>query len=84
LGEWYEVAVTLDGKDLYGYLNGELKLAYTADNLLHGFVGLWSRADSVSFFEDLQIDNDLLTENDPALQVLQADGAQLSGQQKTH
>lgn len=54
-GEWYEIAVAVQGKVLRGYLDGELKLGYTADNSLQGFVGLWSRADSVSYFEDLAI-----------------------------
>jgi pyruvate,water dikinase len=54
-GEWYEIAVAVQGNVLKGYLDGELKMEYTAENLLHGFVGLWSRADSVSYFEDLVI-----------------------------
>ncbi|MFZ5453485.1 MAG: PEP/pyruvate-binding domain-containing protein [Thermodesulfobacteriota bacterium] len=54
-GEWYEIAVAVQGNALKGYLNGELKLEYTADNFLQGFVGLWSRADSVSYYEGLAI-----------------------------
>jgi pyruvate,water dikinase len=62
LGKWYEVSVALNDNDLLGYLNGELKMEYTAENLLHGFVGLWSRADSVSYFDDLRINEDSLNE----------------------
>jgi pyruvate,water dikinase len=53
--EWYEIAVAVQGNVLKGYLDGELKLEYTAEIPLYGFVGLWSRADSVSYFDDLVI-----------------------------
>lgn len=54
-GEWYEISVAVQGHTLKGYLDGELRLEYTAERLLHGFVGLWTRADAVSYFEGLLI-----------------------------
>lgn len=54
-GEWYEIAVAVQDNVLKGYLDGEPKIEYRAENLLQGFVGLWSRADSVSYFEGLDI-----------------------------
>jgi len=54
-GEWYDIAVLVQDNVLKGYLDGDPKLEYTAENLLQGFVGLWSRADSVSYFDDLVI-----------------------------
>ena len=56
LGEWYEISVAVQDHTLKGYLDGELRVEYTADRLLHGFVGLWTRADAVSFFEGLVIE----------------------------
>jgi pyruvate,water dikinase len=54
-GEWYEIAVAIQDNVIKGYLDGDLKMEYTAENILQGFVGLWSRADSVSYFEGLGI-----------------------------
>jgi len=56
LGEWYEISVVVQGRTLKGYLDGELQVEYTADRPLQGFVGLWTRADAVSFFKELVID----------------------------
>jgi len=33
-----------------------LLLEYQAERPLHGFVGLWTKADSVSYFDDLVIE----------------------------
>jgi pyruvate,water dikinase len=55
LREWYEISVAVQDYTLKGYLDGELRVEYTADRLLHGFVGFWTRADAVSFFEGLVI-----------------------------
>jgi pyruvate,water dikinase len=56
LGEWYEISVSVQDHTLKGYLDGELRMEYTADPLLRGFVGLWTRADAVSYFEGLVIE----------------------------
>ena len=56
LEQWYEISVVVQGRTLRSYLDGELKVEYTADRLLQGFVGLWTRADAVSYFEKLVID----------------------------
>lgn len=55
LGEWYEISVAVQDNLLKGYLDGKPKIEYTAEHLPQGFVGLWSRADAVSYFEDLVI-----------------------------
>jgi pyruvate, water dikinase len=52
-GQWYQITVTISGEVLKGYLDGELLLEYQAARPLHGFVGLWTKADSVSYFDDL-------------------------------
>lgn len=56
LEKWYEILVVVQDHTLKSYLDGELKVEYAADRLLQGFVGLWTRADAVSYFEELVID----------------------------
>jgi pyruvate,water dikinase len=55
-GQWYRITATISGEVLKGYLDGELLLEYQAERQLHGFVGLWTKADSVSYFDDLVIE----------------------------
>jgi pyruvate,water dikinase len=56
LGQWYEISVAVQDHTLKGYLDGELKMEYSTDRPLQGFVGLWTRADAVSYFDELVID----------------------------
>lgn len=53
---WYTLSVQVNGDTARGYLDGDLLLEYQADHLLHGYVGLWSKADSVSYFDELIIE----------------------------
>ncbi len=55
LGQWYLITAETLGNTLKGYLDGKLLLDYTAERPLHGFVGLWTKADSVTYFADLAI-----------------------------
>lgn len=55
-GQWYRITAEISGEVLRGYLDGELLLEYQAERPLHGFVGLWTKADSVSYFDDLVIE----------------------------
>jgi pyruvate,water dikinase len=55
-GQWYRITAEISGEVLKGYLDGELLLEYQAERPLHGFVGLWTKADSVSYFDDLIIE----------------------------
>jgi len=45
-------------RNIKGYLDDELLIEYTAARSLKGYVGLWTKADSVTFFEDLVIRQD--------------------------
>jgi pyruvate,water dikinase len=56
--QWYRITAEISGDVLKGYLDGELLLEYQAERPLHGFVGLWTKADSVSYFDDLVIEAD--------------------------
>ena len=54
--QWYLIAVEISGNTLKGYLDDELLLEYTAERPLTGYVGLWTKADSVTYFDELTIE----------------------------
>jgi hypothetical protein len=55
LGEWHRMKVEVQGKQLRGYLDDELLLEYTLDAPVSGKVGLWSKTDSVSQFDEFSV-----------------------------
>ncbi|MCX5890135.1 MAG: PEP-utilizing enzyme [Deltaproteobacteria bacterium] len=55
-GEWRSLAAEISGNTCKGYLDGELRLEYTAVRPLSGYVGLWTKADSVTYFDELTIE----------------------------
>jgi pyruvate,water dikinase len=57
-GEWYDLKVEVSGAIIRGFVNEELLLEYDAAKPVTGYVGLWTKADSVSFFQDLSIQVD--------------------------
>jgi pyruvate, water dikinase len=57
-GQCYRVMVEISGNALRGYLDDELLVEYQAERQLHGFVGLWTKADSVTHFEELVVQED--------------------------
>jgi pyruvate,water dikinase len=54
--QWYLIAVEAKGNTLKGYLDDQLLLEYTAERPLTGYVGLWTKADSVTYFDKLIIE----------------------------
>lgn len=54
-GRWYALAVDIAGSRIKGYIDSELVLEYTAEKSIFGFVGLWTKADSVTYFDELTI-----------------------------
>jgi pyruvate,water dikinase len=57
-GKWCEIRVETSGYSLQGYLDDELLIEYTAEKPLDGYVGIWTKADSVTYFEKLTIEAD--------------------------
>ncbi|HEX9884456.1 MAG TPA: PEP/pyruvate-binding domain-containing protein [Desulfobaccales bacterium] len=55
-GQWYRITAAIAGNTLKSYLDGELLLEYQAPRQLEGFVGLWTKADSVTYFDDLVVE----------------------------
>jgi pyruvate,water dikinase len=55
-GDWYSITLEISGNTLTGYLDDELLMEYTAERTLSGYVGLWTKADSVTYFDELAIE----------------------------
>jgi pyruvate,water dikinase len=54
-GRWYTLSTVVRGQSVTGHLDGELLLEYRADRPFEGYVGLWTKADSVTQFSGLGI-----------------------------
>jgi len=55
MGEWHRMKIAVDGTQLRGYLDDELLLEYTLAEPVSGKVGVWSKTDSVSQFDDYAV-----------------------------
>ena len=53
--EWYAMKIAVQGTKLEGYLNGKKLLDYTLTEPVTGKVGVWSKTDSVSLFDDYTV-----------------------------
>jgi 3-keto-disaccharide hydrolase len=55
-GEWHELRVECVGNRITCYYDGEKKIESTDDTFKEaGKVGLWTKADSVTYFDDLRV-----------------------------
>ncbi|MBF0467561.1 MAG: pyruvate, phosphate dikinase [Desulfamplus sp.] len=52
---WYQLKVLIDANRFKGFVNDELIIEYESDRNLEGYVGLWTKADSVTYFRNLQV-----------------------------
>jgi hypothetical protein len=53
--EWYSMKIAVHGTKLEGTLNGKPLLEYTLPEPVSGKVGVWSKTDSVSYFDDYTV-----------------------------
>lgn len=53
--QWHDLKLQVRGKDVKGYLDGKLYLEHTLTQPVSGRVGVWSKADSVVYFDDFQL-----------------------------
>jgi len=53
--QWESIRIAVHGVKLEGYLNGKLLLEYTLPEPVSGKVGVWSKTDSVSYFDDFTV-----------------------------
>jgi hypothetical protein len=55
-GEWHELRVELAGSKVTCYFDGNKKIEATDDTFKQpGKVGLWTKADSVTYFDDFRV-----------------------------
>ena len=54
-GVWQELRIEVTGNHLRGYLNAQFVNETTDDSYLAGRIGLWTKADSVTCYDDVQI-----------------------------
>ena len=55
LGQWHTLRVVAVADHIQAYLNGKLLLDHHDSRFRSGQVGLWTKADSVTAFDDLEI-----------------------------
>ena len=55
LGAWHTIRVVATGPKVQAYLDGSLQLDHEEKTFTEGWVGLWTKADSVTEFADLEI-----------------------------
>ncbi len=53
--EWHTMKISVHGTALEGYLNGRKILEYTLPDPVSGKVGVWSKTDSVSYFDGFTV-----------------------------
>jgi pyruvate,water dikinase len=54
-GESHLLAVRVSGTRIEGFLDGEAVIRFDAEHPVEGYVGLWTKADSKVYFDDLTI-----------------------------
>jgi hypothetical protein len=54
LGEWHTIRVVAKGAKIQAFLNGKLQIDHEDKTYADGYVGLWTKADSVTEFDDLE------------------------------
>jgi uncharacterized protein YbaP (TraB family) len=55
LGEWHRIRVLAKGPKIQAYLDDSLLLDHEDKTFMGGWVGLWTKADSVTEFADLEV-----------------------------
>src|SRR5918996_1292485 len=55
LGQWHTLRVVAVGDHIQAYLNGQLLLNHRDSRFRSGQIGLWTKADSVTAFDNLEI-----------------------------
>jgi len=54
LGAWHTIRVVAKGSKIQAYLDGKLTIDHDDSTYAEGWVGLWTKADSVTEFDDLE------------------------------
>ena len=59
LGQWHTLRITAQGDHIQAWLDGTLYLDHHDDSFATGYVGLWTKADSVTAFDDFRVTGSL-------------------------
>lgn len=58
-GEWFTMTIQMKGNRIIGSLNGKKLIEATDDTFNStGLIGLWTKADAITWFDDLQVLSD--------------------------
>ena len=55
LGQWHKLRVIAEGDHIQGWLNDQQLIDYRDSRFASGKIGLWTKADSVTAFDDLVV-----------------------------
>jgi hypothetical protein len=55
IGQWHTVRIVAVGNQIQAWLNGKLYLDHRDARFKSGQVGLWTKADSITAFDDVSI-----------------------------
>jgi len=55
LGQWHKLRITAEGDHIKGWLNDQLLIDHRDSRFTSGRVGLWTKADSITAFDDLAV-----------------------------
>ncbi len=53
--KWHDLKAVVNGRHIQGYLDGKLLLEHDWSESISGRVGVWSKADSVVYFDDFAV-----------------------------
>jgi pyruvate,water dikinase len=54
---WYDLSVETAGHSVKAYLNDKLLIDYETNRSMEGYLGLWTKADSVTEFDSLAVES---------------------------
>jgi len=55
LGQWHKLRITAEGDHIKGWLNDQLLIDHRDSRFTSGRVGLWTKSDSITAFDDLVV-----------------------------
>jgi hypothetical protein len=55
LGQWHKLRITAEGDRIQGWLNDQRLIDYRDSRFTSGRIGLWTKADSITAFDDLVV-----------------------------
>ena len=58
LGQWHHLRVETEEQHIKAFINDQQIMEYEAERSLSGYLGLWTKADSVTLFKELAMKTD--------------------------